>query len=127
MVAPLVPPLVHTAPVRDENVTASPDVAEAETPTGDCTMVAFATAPNVMLWLAFETVKLCCTGGAALNAAFPACAAWIVHVPGATSVMDAPLVPPAVQTALVSDVNVTARPDDAVAETVTGDCNNVAF
>ena len=42
-------------------------------------------------------------------------------MPAASSVIVAPLVPPAVHTAGVVVVNVTASPDDAVAPTVTGD------
>ena len=41
-------------------------------------------------------------------------------MPAATSVIVVPFVPPAVHTAGVVVVNVTARPDDAVAPTVTG-------
>ena len=50
-----------------------------------------------------------------------------VHVPGPTSVIVAPLVPPAVQTEGVEVVNVTARPEEAVAWTVTGDWTIVLF
>ena len=47
----------------------------------------------------------------------PACCAWIVQVPPAMIVTVFPLT---VQTAMVVETNVTARPDDAVALTVNG-------
>ena len=50
-----------------------------------------------------------------------------MHVPTATNVIVAPFVPPDVHTAGVDDENDTVNPDDAVADTVTGDCNNVAL
>jgi hypothetical protein len=55
--------------------------------------------------------------------ALPAWSALIVHVPLATSVILRPLVPPVVHTDGVVEVKVTARPDDDVALTVTGDCD----
>jgi hypothetical protein len=57
----------------------------------------------------------------------PAWLALTVQVPGPRSVISAPFVPPAVQTAGVDVVNVSARPDEAVALTVTGDWAIVAF
>jgi hypothetical protein len=47
-----------------------------------------------------------------------------VQVPVATNVTDEPAT---VHTAGVVEENVTARPDDADALTVTGDCNNDVF
>jgi bifunctional DNase/RNase len=49
--------------------------------------------------------------------ALPACDAWIVQVPTATSVTVAP---DTVQTVEVVEAKLTARPDDAVALTVKG-------
>ena len=72
---------------------------------------------KVMVWLAGVTAKLWLALGAALKFAFPACAAWIVQVPPALTVTVVPLI---VQTAVVSDENVTTNPDDAVALTVNG-------
>ena len=65
MVVPFVPPAVHTNGVVVENVTARPDVAVAATVTGG-PRGTFASGPNVIVWSAFVTVKLCRTGGAAL-------------------------------------------------------------
>jgi hypothetical protein len=46
-----------------------------------------------------------------------------VHVPVVSNVTE-PEVPDVVQTLVVSDENVTGKPEDAVALTVTGDCPN---
>ena len=54
--------------------------------------------------------------------AFPAWVALTVQVPGAIRVMVCPLVPLEVHTDGVVVENVTARPEDAVALTVNGDC-----
>ena len=59
IVDPLVPLEVHTGAVNDENDTAKPDDAVADTVTGDCNNVTFANAPNVMVWFAFDTVNDC--------------------------------------------------------------------
>ena len=66
IVAPFVPPDVHTAGVVDENVTARPDDAVAVTVTGDCANVRADSAANVIVCAAFDTVKLCDTLGAGL-------------------------------------------------------------
>jgi hypothetical protein len=58
---------------------------------------------------------LCVTSGAALNVALPAWSAAIVHVPAATPVTT---LPETVQIVGVSELNVTARPELAVAVTV---------
>ena len=58
---------------------------------------------------------------------FPACSAWTVHVPAPSNVIVAPLVPPAVHTAGVVVLNVTANPELAAAVADTGDCNVVWF
>jgi hypothetical protein len=57
----------------------------------------------------------------------PAWSALTEHVPAASSVMTEPFVPPEVQTAGVVVVNVTVRPEDAVAFTVIGDCDNLTL
>ncbi len=54
----------------------------------------------------------------------PAWSAWMVHVPALSNATDVPL---AEQTAGVVVENVTGSADDAVAATVTGDCNIVAL
>ena len=55
---PFTPPGVHTAGVVVVNVTASPDDAFAVTFTGDCSMVLFVTALNVIVCVGFTTAKL---------------------------------------------------------------------
>ena len=49
IVAPFVPPDVHTVGVVVENVTVRPDDAVAPTTIGDCANVTFAKAPNVIV------------------------------------------------------------------------------
>src|ERR1039458_1956308 len=66
------------------------------------------------VWL---TVKLCVTGVAAANVAFPAWFAVIEQEPAATIVT---VLPATVQTAGVADPKLTARPELAVAPTVNG-------
>src|SRR4051812_10285360 len=55
---PLVPPVVHTAPVVEVKLTASPEVAVALTVTGPSSRRLVASAPKEMLWLPWVTVKL---------------------------------------------------------------------
>ena len=50
-----------------------------------------------------------------------------MHVPAPTNVIVAPFVPPAVHTDGVVVVNDTANPDDAEADTITGDPANDTF
>jgi hypothetical protein len=57
--------------------------------------------------------------------ALPAWKAFTLQVPTRTRVIVAPLVPLDVHTAGVSVVNVTVRPEDAVAVTMNGDCASV--
>ena len=121
IVAPLRPPAVQTEGVDVVNVTCRPDDEVADTVTGDWDRALSASAPNVIVWLTLSTVNDCCTDGATLKVALPAWSAWMVHMPAATRVMVVPLVPPVVHTNGVADVNVTVRPDVAVAETVNGD------
>ena len=64
------------------------------------------------------TWKLCCTDGAAEYVALPAWSPWIVHVPSVTNVTDVPLT---VHTGVVNDENDTAKPEDAEADTETGE------
>ena len=54
----------------------------------------------------------------------PACVAWIVQVPTATSVT---VDPDTVQMVEVVEAKLTARPDDAVALTVSGAVPNTSF
>gem|GEM_PF-7113448 len=64
--APLVPPEVHTERVVVVKLTVNPDEAVALTVTGDCARVLLASAAKVIVWLAFDTVKLRLTEIAAL-------------------------------------------------------------
>lgn len=64
------------------------------------------------------TSKLWFTGVAAAQLALPACIAWMVQVPVATSVTVAP---DTVQTVVVVEAKLTARPDEAIALTLNGD------
>jgi len=104
--------MVQTAVVAEANVTAKPDEAVALTVNGAAPYVWLTSAPNVMVCAAFATAKLSLTLGAAAYVALPACEAWIVHVPAATMVTVVLLT---VQTPVVSEEELTGRPDDAVA------------
>lgn len=64
------------------------------------------------------TENTCPTSGAALNAVLPACEARIIHVPAFINVTVLPLT---VHTSALNVLNVTFKPDDAVAKTVMGD------
>ena len=66
MVAPSVPPEVHTEGVVVVKLTVSPDEAPAPTVTGDWARVASANPPKSIIWGARETLKLWLTGGARL-------------------------------------------------------------
>jgi hypothetical protein len=71
IVSPFVPLDVHTEDVVVEKVTGRPDDAVALTVKGDCWIVRVAIVPNVMDWLAFDTVNERLTLVAALYVAFP--------------------------------------------------------
>ena len=66
IVAPFVPPEVQTKGVVVLKLTARPDDAVALTVTGDCASVLLVSATKVTVWLAFDTLKLRLTNGAAL-------------------------------------------------------------
>ena len=68
----------------------------------------------------------CVEFGAALYTVLPAWLATTLHVPAFSNVIVAPFGPPAVQTVGVVVVNVTTRPEDAVAVTVTVPCDRLA-
>jgi hypothetical protein len=57
MVAPAVPPEVHTEGVVVVKLTASPDEAVALTVTGESARVSLANAPKVMVWDVSDTLK----------------------------------------------------------------------
>ena len=50
----------------------------------------------------------------------PACVAWMVQVPTETSVTVEPVSPDTVQTAVVCELKLTVKPEEAVALTVNG-------
>jgi hypothetical protein len=66
-----------------------------------------------MVCVSLLTVKLCDTDGAAAYVLLPACDAVMVQVPPPMSAADEP---ETVHTLAVADLNVTARPELAVAE-----------
>jgi hypothetical protein len=72
----------------------------------------------VMLALCVEvTERLCETGAAAAKFELPGCVAWMVQVPAAIGVA---VLPETVQMDEVSEANVTASPELAVAFKLTG-------
>jgi hypothetical protein len=122
MVDPLVPPAVHTVGVVVVKVTARPEVAVALRVNGDWTNVALAGLAKVIVCAVVPvTLKLWLTAGAGAKVVLPPWLATTVHVPIVSKVMVDPLVPPAVHTVGVVVVKVTARPEEAVALTVSGD------
>ena len=117
----LVPATEHTPGVADENATAKPDDAVADTVTGLSSNRLSAKAANEIAWLPFVTWKDCCTCGAAFQLELPAWFAFTVQVPTETNDT---LVPDTEHTAGVADENATAKPEVAVAPTVTGLSSN---
>src|SRR5436190_24156962 len=116
MISPFVPLDVHTSGVVVVNVTVRLELAVALTVTGDCAIVLLARLPNVIVWFNFAllwTAKLCVADGAALYVASPAWSALTVQVPGPPKLTS--LAPLTVQTCGVVVVNVTVRPEVAVA------------
>ena len=113
----VVPDTVHAFVVVDENVTVSPELAAALTLTDPVESGTLGKLPNVIVWLALVTWKLCVTGVAAAQFALPACEALMVQVPTFTSVT---VEPETVQTVLVVEANLTVSPELAVALTVNG-------
>src|SRR5688500_1328119 len=81
----VLPETVHVASVSEENVTARPEVAVAETPNGGSVTTLDGSGAKRIDWPAFATVKLRVTVGAAWWAVSPAWLAAIVQVPAAVS------------------------------------------
>ena len=75
--------------------------------------------------MALLTVKLRLADGAALKVALPAWAAVMVQVPARTRVIVAPLVPVAVHTVVVADVNVTGVSAELAVALTVNDPGNV--
>jgi hypothetical protein len=104
--------------VVEAKLTIRPELAAAERVSGvptDC-MPGLA---NVMVWAirAALTVKLSETGVAAAYVLFPTCDAAIVQLPAATKVAD---LPETVHMFAVVDAKLTARPELAAAESISG-------
>src|SRR4051794_39086768 len=106
-----VAPLTAQLPLAPK-VTARPDDAVALTVKLGSPYVFPASAPNAIVWLAFEMLNVCGTFAAALKLAFPGCEAVTVQMPAPVMVTvfpDIVQLPPAPK--------LTARPEDAVAPT----------
>ena len=112
----VVPLTVQMPVVVEANDTARPELAVAESVSGVPTVCVPGFA-NVMVCDLPFTEKLCETGVAAAYVLLPACVAWIVHVPEA---MNVAVVPLTVHTLVVCEAKLTARPELAVAESVSG-------
>ena len=97
------------------NVTGRPDDAVAPILKGGSPMRLFGSVPKLIVWLALRMVKGCGSAGAGLNAALPAWLAVTVQIPAAVTVT---VLLVSVQLPLA--LNVTGRPDEAVALTVKG-------
>src|SRR5262245_43816104 len=97
------------------NVTGKPDEAVALTLKGGSPKRLFGSTPKAIVWLAFRIEIDCCTAGAALNVASPAWLATTAQVPAALIVT----VAPAIEQAPLA-LNVTGKPDEAVALTLKG-------
>jgi hypothetical protein len=110
----VVPEIVHTEDVVEVSVTARPEVTVAVTAPVAGRVILDGTV-KVIVWPPFPKVIFCITCGAALYVVFPDWLPKIVQMPAATPVTVPPLT---VQTVGVVDVNVTARPEVAVALTV---------
>ena len=121
IVVPFVPLAVQTVGVVDENVTGRPDDAVPLTVIGDSTSVLAPGLTNVMVCVALVIANVRVIDGAAAYEPLPGWLATTEQEPGATNVIVAPFGPLEVQAAGVVVVNVTARPDVAVALTASGD------
>src|SRR3954469_2100044 len=102
------------------NETSSPDEELAETVKSASPNVWFGIAANVIVWPALPMLNDWLASGAGLFRSSPAWCAVTVHEPAPVMCTVAPLF---VQ--LPALVNVTGRPDDAVAETVKSASPNV--
>jgi hypothetical protein len=115
----VVPLTVQTPVVCEANVTVRSEVAVADSvrdiPTACVTGVL-----NEIVCGSGSTVKLRETGAAAAQMLLPACEAWMVQVPAATKLVMKTVAgePFTVQTPVVSEAKLTARPELAEAESV---------
>lgn len=113
----VLPATVHTGVVVEVNTTERPEDVVADTAKGALPNALPVMAAKVIVWAPLDTVNDCVTWAATLKLTLPVWLAAIVQVPSATMVT---VEPETVQTGEVVEVSVTARLDDAVAETVKG-------
>jgi hypothetical protein len=126
IVAPFCPSEVHTKGVVVVKLTGKPDEAVAFTITGESARILAARGAKLVVCLAFDTIKLRLTGGAALIVTLPGCVARTVHFPVVSKTIVAPFRPSGMHTRGVVVVKPTGRPDVAEAPTVTGDSTSVS-
>jgi hypothetical protein len=115
------PSNVQTAVVAVLKPTLNPEEAVAVTVNGASPNVWAGKAPKVIVWFAFAALKDWVTWGAGPYVESPAWLAAIVHVPTPTIVT---VLTDTVQTAVVSELNVTVNPELATALTVNGTSPN---
>jgi hypothetical protein len=103
--------------VLEVKLTGRPELAVAVSVTGIEVLITWAgIAAKVMVCAMGLTVKLCVTMGAAAYTVLPACVAWMVQVPAASSeAVD----PETVQMVSVVELRLTGRPELAVAVNAT--------
>ena len=112
----VVPETVQTDAVVEAKLTAKPELAVATIARGVPTVCVLG-ALKVMVCAPMVTAKLCNTGAAAAQAELPACLTSMVQLPVATNEAVAP---ETVQIEVVSETKVTAKPELAVAASVSG-------
>ena len=108
----MMPETEQTVGVVELKATGRPEVELAIRRTAVSTIVV-GMAGKLMVCGACETEKLCKTMGAALYVLLPVCEAWMVQDPATRKEA---VVPETVQTAGVSELKPTARPEVEVAE-----------
>ena len=121
VIVSVVPETEQTPALAVEKTTARPEDAVAESVEGGSVVILLGNAPNEIDWFSFATLKLCDTWGAAPKVASPGWLALIVQVPPPTIVT---VVPETWHTAVVVVLNITVRPELAVAATVNGGSPN---
>ena len=86
----VVPNTVQTGAVCELKPTAKSDDALALTANGAIPSTRLESAPKVMVWVPSVTLNVLSTGVAAAKVPLPACVAWMVHGPTASSVTEDP-------------------------------------
>ena len=113
----MVPDTEHTAAGDAENVTASPDVALADIVNGGAPTDLPLSPAKLMVCAFNDAVNVCDTRAAALKLASPTWSAAMVHCPAPFTVT---VVPEMVQMPGVNELNVTPRPEVALADIANG-------